>query len=864
MRLAAAVALLLAAVSVHAVEPQPSAGCAREAIEHGRRLVKKIDVAGTPREVILDVPDSVKPGTPAPLLLDFHGFGHSGAGVWNVSGFKGLAERRRLHHRLPGGPADAPAPARRGAATARAGRWTRSTATATSPSSAPCSTSSSATTASTAARVYATGFSNGAFFSQLLACAMSDRIAAVAPVSGGPLRVDCTPARPVPILIQHGSEDDSIPVDSARDTRDRWRTLNGCTGDATAGRPRLPALDRLPRRRRGRVLRGALRPPLAAARRPSACGTFLSPKHSCPEIASPRRRGDAEAPARQSSAVSGLRGEQWGARSLVSRIPLAYPSARWARRSATSSASRTFGESHGGGVGRRRRRLPAAAAARRSRRSSATSTGAGPVRARSPRRATSPTAPRSSPACSRGRRSARRSPSWCATPTRGPSAYEDFKDTYRPSHADYTYEAKYGIRNWQGGGRASARETIGRVAAGAIARKLLADGRQRRGARLRASRCGRSTPTIDPAAVTLAAVESNIVRCPDARRRRGDDRAHRRGAARRRLARRHRRVRLPPRAARAGRAGVRQARGRPGARHDVAAGVEGLRDRQRLRRRDADRHRAQRPVHRRRAAACARSPTAPAACRAASATARTSSSASPSSRPRPSARRSRPSTAAARRSPSKPRAATTPACCRAPCRWSRRWRCLVLADHYLRQRGSAVNGAQVRGTRGRARIAPTVGSMKHPGFLAIVNDAKTRIREVHGRRRQGDARPRRALRAGRHARGERVGARPPAAARATCRRASSSATSRPPSPTTPRRSCSTAAAASAPRSPPTTCRRWATPTSSRWTAAGASGPRSCTRSRRAEARDDRAAAGFSPPPLARCGGGLSPRSASDA
>ncbi|HIM84868.1 MAG TPA: chorismate synthase, partial [Acidimicrobiia bacterium] len=54
-----------------------------------------------------------------------------------------------------------------------------------------------------------------------------------------------------------------------------------------------------------------------------------------------------------------------------------------------------------------------------------------------------------------------------------PAAYEHLKDVYRPSHADYTYDAKYGIRNWQGGGRASARETIGRVAAGAIARRLL-------------------------------------------------------------------------------------------------------------------------------------------------------------------------------------------------------------------------------------------------------------------------------------------------------------------------------------------------------------------------------------------------------
>ena len=46
-----------------------------------------------------------------------------------------------------------------------------------------------------------------------------------------------------------------------------------------------------------------------------------------------------------------------------------------------------------------------------------------------------------------------------------PQAYEHLKDLYRPSHADYTYEAKYGFRNWMGGGRASARETIGRVAA---------------------------------------------------------------------------------------------------------------------------------------------------------------------------------------------------------------------------------------------------------------------------------------------------------------------------------------------------------------------------------------------------------------
>jgi chorismate synthase len=97
-----------------------------------------------------------------------------------------------------------------------------------------------------------------------------------------------------------------------------------------------------------------------------------------------------------------------------------------------------------------------------------------------------------------------------------PSAYADFKDTYRPSHADYTTEAKYGIRNWQGGGRASARETIGRVAAGAIARKLLANAA---GIEVLAwvKQVWTIAAEIDPAAVTHAAVESTAVRCPDPR-----------------------------------------------------------------------------------------------------------------------------------------------------------------------------------------------------------------------------------------------------------------------------------------------------------------------------------------------------------
>ncbi len=95
-----------------------------------------------------------------------------------------------------------------------------------------------------------------------------------------------------------------------------------------------------------------------------------------------------------------------------------------------------------------------------------------------------------------------------------PAAYADFKDKYRPSHADYTYEAKYGIRNWQGGGRASARETIGRVAAGAVAQKIL---REACGTEIVAwvQQVHTLTASVDPATVTREAVESNIVRCPD-------------------------------------------------------------------------------------------------------------------------------------------------------------------------------------------------------------------------------------------------------------------------------------------------------------------------------------------------------------
>ena len=62
---------------------------------------------------------------------------------------------------------------------------------------------------------------------------------------------------------------------------------------------------------------------------------------------------------------------------------------------------------------------------------------------------------------------------WVKNTDARPEAYSEMAEKFRPSHADYTYFAKYGFRNWQGGGRSSARETIGRVAAGAVATKIL-------------------------------------------------------------------------------------------------------------------------------------------------------------------------------------------------------------------------------------------------------------------------------------------------------------------------------------------------------------------------------------------------------
>lgn len=92
--------------------------------------------------------------------------------------------------------------------------------------------------------------------------------------------------------------------------------------------------------------------------------------------------------------------------------------------------------------------------------------------------------------------------------------YLELKDAYRPSHADFTYEAKYGFRDWRGSGRASARETLARVAAGSIAKKYL---EQKLGIEFISfvDQVGDIKADIDFNNVTPEEVESNIIRCPN-------------------------------------------------------------------------------------------------------------------------------------------------------------------------------------------------------------------------------------------------------------------------------------------------------------------------------------------------------------
>lgn len=98
---------------------------------------------------------------------------------------------------------------------------------------------------------------------------------------------------------------------------------------------------------------------------------------------------------------------------------------------------------------------------------------------------------------------------WVENEDADSSKYELIKDLFRPGHADYTYQMKYGIRDYRGGGRSSARETVGRVAAGAIAKKLL------KRHKIKVTGYTRQIGPLRAKKIDFNEIERNIIRCPD-------------------------------------------------------------------------------------------------------------------------------------------------------------------------------------------------------------------------------------------------------------------------------------------------------------------------------------------------------------
>ena len=210
-----------------AMAPRPSPGCAAANSATGNHLERTIAVDGSERSYILDVPERLRPGTPVPLLLDFHGLGHSAAGVWKVSAFRDLAAADPFIAAYPDG---LPVRFERGSKTFEGKGWEidRVDGNRDVKFVVALLDHLERTYCIDRARVFATGFSNGAFLSHLLGCALSDRFAAIAPVSGGRVPVPCNPPRGVPVLIQHGRQDPLIPPEDARAARDTWVATDQC------------------------------------------------------------------------------------------------------------------------------------------------------------------------------------------------------------------------------------------------------------------------------------------------------------------------------------------------------------------------------------------------------------------------------------------------------------------------------------------------------------------------------------------------------------------------------------------------------------------------------------------------------------
>lgn len=211
-----------APTDVAAVPPVPSAGChpgEATALTGERRQVV---VEGDPRSYLIDAPGGAA-DIPRPLVLAFHGFRHSAAGL--RAGI-GLAERAAAGAFVAVHP-----DGQEGVALLnQVGRgWdTRPEETRDLTFVRAMLDTIEQERCIDRRRIFATGFSNGAFLSNLLGCQLADRLAAVAPVAGARALDACQPATPLPILFFHGTADHVVPSRLTVAARAWWRRANHC------------------------------------------------------------------------------------------------------------------------------------------------------------------------------------------------------------------------------------------------------------------------------------------------------------------------------------------------------------------------------------------------------------------------------------------------------------------------------------------------------------------------------------------------------------------------------------------------------------------------------------------------------------
>jgi polyhydroxybutyrate depolymerase len=205
------------------VPPAPSAGCKSGEAAALVGVARDLTVAGEVRHYLIDAPAGPA-DAPRPLVLVFHGFRDSAAGVRAFAGFAKRAAAGELIAIHVDGRDDVQLLGGVGRGWDIAPEETRDAAVVSALLDAV-----EVERCVDRRRVYATGFSNGGFFSSLLACRLADRLAAVAPVAGARSLDDCRPAAPIPIMFFHGRRDPVVPPRLTAAAAAWWRRANHCS-----------------------------------------------------------------------------------------------------------------------------------------------------------------------------------------------------------------------------------------------------------------------------------------------------------------------------------------------------------------------------------------------------------------------------------------------------------------------------------------------------------------------------------------------------------------------------------------------------------------------------------------------------------